>query len=230
MRCVQTISHHRLADQAEEDAYAACDSYPDVPVNVTPRFDAPVYDYATGIAEITALSADAHHTIREGLTLGLTRYEPMLEMQVPVKGVQLPDGLACAHVEHVDVTVGYKDVTVYVASEIPQGSCGFDQVMAHEQKHIDVNKQILAEYAPRIEAELGAYLKQNGVFRELDPDYATGILREKLQGIINSIMEEMSAENQKRQQGIDTVAEYNRVSASCNGQLRGISARFLRQR
>jgi hypothetical protein len=220
------FQHSALAD----DPYAECESYPNVPVHVTPRFDAPAYDYSQGIADITMLSSDAHHTIREALTLGLTRYEPMLEISVPIKGVQLPSGLACAHVDHVDVTLGYKDVTVFVAYEIPQGSCGFGQVMAHEQKHINVNMQILQEYTPRIEAELSDYLRMNGVFREQDIDYATAVLKEKLQTIIDSIVMEMSTDNIRRQQNVDTPAEYARVAASCNGQLHGVVAQFMQRK
>jgi len=213
-----------------EDAYSECDSYPDVPVNITPRFDEPSYDYSASIADITALASDAHHTIHEGMTLGLTRYEPVLEFRVPVKGVRLPDGLACAHVDHVDVTVGYRNVTVYVANEIPQGTCGFDEVMGHEMKHIAVNRQLLDEYAPRISAELAAYLKQNGVFREVDGDYAVAVLHEKLQSIIRNIVTDMTTENQARQHDVDTPAEYRRVSMSCNGQIRAIASRAQRGR
>src|SRR5262249_24870310 len=110
---------------ADDDMYAECDSYRDVPVHVTARFDQPVYDFSASIGNITELSKDTHHSIQESLTLGLTRYEPMLQVSVPVRGVQLPDGLACVHVDHVDVTFGYRNVRVYVAREFPQGSCGF---------------------------------------------------------------------------------------------------------
>ncbi len=209
-----------------EDPYVECAPYQDIPVNVTPRFDQPNYDYVHSISAISELAADTHHVIHEALTLGLTRYEPMLEVRVPIKGVQLPDGLACAHAENVDITVGYRYVTVYVAGEIRQGTCGFEEVLAHEQKHIRANMQTLEEYTPRIKSEISAYLKQNGVFREPNFDYAAKLIQEKLQSITNNIMNEMTAENQQRQLDIDTVAEYDRISASCGGQLRGIASKF----
>jgi len=204
-----------------------CPSYPDVPINVVTQFDQPVYDYSQDIAALQRLSGDERHTIHESLTLGLTRYDPVMEFHVPIRAEQLANGLACGFVDHVDVTIGYKDVTVFIASEIPQDSCGFDQVMAHEQKHIDVNRQILAEYAPRIEGELKDYLRLNGVFKELHPDYALSLLQDRLQVILNGIIADMMTENQRRQQMVDSRAEYARVSASCNGQLRGIAARFI---
>jgi hypothetical protein len=66
------------------------------------------------------------------------------------------------------------------------------------------------------------------VFRELNQDYATAVLKEKLQTILDGIAREMTEENQQRQREVDTVAEYDRVSASCNGQLRGVASRFAR--
>jgi hypothetical protein len=207
-----------------------CPSYPDVPINITTQFDDPTFDYSQNIAAIQRLSSDTSHSIKEGLTLGLTRYDPVLEFRVPIREVSLASGLSCAFVDHVDVTIGYKNVAVFIASEIPEDSCGFNQVLAHEQKHINVNKQILAEYTPRIERELKEYLRLNGVFREQTHDYALSILQGKLHEILNGIIADMTQENMRRQQMIDTRAEYARVSASCGGQLSNIAARFLQGR
>lgn len=226
---LSALSNPSLADD-RSDILAACGVNAEIPVHVTPRFDAPAYDYSKSIRAITAAAADSHHSIHENLTLGLTQYEPILSIHAPVREVQSSDGLACAHIEHLDVSVGYQHVTVSIAREIPQGSCGFNEVMAHEQKHISVNMQILQEYTPRIEAELGDYVRQNGNFQETNADYALKLLHEKLQDIIESIMKDMTAENQERQQAVDTPAEYARISAACNGQLRFAAADARRKK
>ena len=205
-----------------------CPTYPDVPVNVTPFFDAPVYDNNTPVIALQSLSGNEAYHIHETLTLGLTRYQPSFEISVPIMTTQAADGLACAYVDHVDVKVGYKDVTVYVAQEIPQNSCGFQEVAAHEQKHIAVNRAILNEFAPVIQTKIQAYLKTNGVFREENPDYALSLVREKLKTILTETASAMVAENQRRQQGVDSPAEYARISASCNGQLRAFGMQYLR--
>jgi hypothetical protein len=220
----QTTSDTTAAPIPDE---SECDSYPDVPINITTRFDEPVYDYDAGIAQIEAMASDQRHSIHENLTLGLTRYMPTLEFGVPVRSVQYPDGVACAHVQHVDVTIGYKDVTVFIAREIPQGTCGFDTIMAHEQKHIDVNRAILAEYTPLIEQRLKVFLHDNGVFREPNLDYASTMLQGKLQQILNEISEQIVTDNRQRQQQVDNPGEYRRITYSCNGQLTGIARRYM---
>jgi hypothetical protein len=209
---------------------APCPSYPDVPIAISAHFDSPVYDHSQDIDHILSLANDARHSIHEGLTLGVTRYNPFIEFRIALEEVTRNDKFECAYVHHVDVDFGYKDVVVYIASEIPEDSCGFNEIMAHEQKHIDVNKAILDEYAPRIERELKDYLKMNGVFKQVKEDYARAVMHEKLQQLLNNIAEEMGSDNQRRQQAIDTRAEYERVSADCGGQLRGVAARFLQGR
>jgi hypothetical protein len=207
-----------------------CPSYPDVPVDISAHFDNPTYDHSQDINAILRIANDSKHSIKEGLTLGVTRYDPVMEFNVSIHEMRIASGLACAFVDHVDVNIGYKNVAVYIASEIPQDSCGFNQVMQHEQKHIDVNKQILAEYAPRIQSELKEYLRMNGVFKQVKEDYALAILHDRLQQLLNGIITDMTEENHRRQQAIDTRAEYVRVSSACGGQLRGIAAQFLQGR
>jgi hypothetical protein len=214
---------------AENNYGTECATPPDVPVHITPLFDAPTYNYDASIPEIKALSADAHHTIHESLTLGVTRYEPMIKISAPVEGLKFSDGRVCGHVDHVDVTVGFQNVIVYIARELPQDSCGFTEVMAHEQKHINVNLQILEEYIPRINNELSAYLNASGAFRDIDMDYGTKLIQDKMHEIVRTIMTDLAQENQTRQQAVDTPEEYHRISVSCNGQLQVIAAHFSRE-
>lgn len=205
---------------------ADCDSYRNVPVNITTRFDEAEYDYSQDITKIMGLANDTRHSIREHITLGLTRYSPIMSVNVASKVMNLPDGLTCALIDHIDVTVGYQNVTVYIANEIPQNSCGFQEVMAHEMKHVGVNKSLLEEYKPIIENKLKDYLKFNSVFREPNPDYAISLAHDKLYEILNATAEDFYSENGRRQHLVDTPQEYRRISATCNGQLWSIAQKF----
>lgn len=218
-----------MAEDAIE-TYNACMSNPDIAVHVTPRFDAPSYDFHVGIGDIVAMSSDMHHAIHEGLTLGLTRYEPVIAINAPIVGVRRSDGTSCTHVEHVDVSVGYENVVVYVARDIPQDSCGFHEIMAHEQKHINVNMRILQKYVPRIETELHAYLQTNGINKDADVELAMKDIKARLHEIVASILENVSHQNELLQQDVDSPEEYARITASCDGQLRIIARQFMHKR
>lgn len=216
-----------FADEASE-TYESCisTSYLDIPIHIVPRFDAPTYDYQAGVRDITAMSSDSHHSIHESLTLGLTRYEPMLSISAPIVGVKKSNGQTCSHVQQVNITLGYQDVVVYIGREIQQGTCGFEEVMAHEQKHIDVNMQLLQEYIPRISSELNEFLKSNGASQDPNVDQSMNGIKAKLQSIVEGLFKEMEQDNQARQQEVDTPEEYARISSSCNGELRDIAQEF----
>ncbi|MFY9288487.1 MAG: hypothetical protein WAO98_08290 [Alphaproteobacteria bacterium] len=209
-----------------------CESWPNIPVTVIPRFDQPSYNYNVNLNQVQALANNPKRSVHgghHGITLGLTQYEPIIQFVAPMKGIKMPNGLACAHVEHLEATIGYKNVVIYIPREVPQGSCGFDQVMAHEQKHIEVNRQILVEYTPRIQQKLQEYLKINGVFKQIQADYAEKLLNERLQAILNETAMQVFTENSRRQQLVDTAEEYRRVNSMCNGQLGKTATHYMQQ-
>jgi hypothetical protein len=126
----------------------------------------------------------------------------------------------------VDVNVGYRDVTVFIASEVPQGSCDFSESMEHEQKHIAVNRDILKEFAPKIEAEVKSYMRLYGAFRVTKPEEAEPYLRDKLDLVIDNVIVKMEEENMRRQQLVDSRSEYDRLAHVCSGDLSRVAERF----
>ncbi|MGE3622379.1 MAG: hypothetical protein AB7H77_00710 [Bdellovibrionales bacterium] len=202
-----------------------CNSWPDVPVYIHTVFDAPRYDLSQNLAGLQEMTRGRREMIPQyhSLTMGVTRYEPVIEFHVPVQVEQLPDGIGCAYVQHVEVTMGYRDVTIFVASEIPQNSCGFSETMAHEHKHIEANREVLDKFEHQIEARFKAYLRLNGVFRVQNTAYAERLLHDKLKAIINDVVEKMSVENARRQREVDTREEYTRLANACNGELSRIA-------
>ena len=219
-----------LAHPAAAQDVSGCNSWPDVPVNLQPVFDEPKTDFSQNLAAIQLIASDRQHSIPQyhAITMGITSYRPVLEFRVPIVVQEEPDGLSCAYVQHVDVTLGYRDVTVFIASEIPQGTCAFDETMAHEQKHIAVNQNILEEFAPLIEERFKAYLKLNGVSRVQNPDYAKQLITERLKSIMDEVVDQMIAENMRRQREVDSTDEYARLSRVCNGELSSIADRYRR--
>jgi hypothetical protein len=191
-----------------------------------------VYDYTHNLSQLQVLAHDTKHATHDGhkgLTLGLTRYQPFMELKVPVMTVKYSNGDGCVHVDRVDVLLGYKDVTVYIPHEIPQGSCGFDEVVAHEKKHIAVNQRVLDEYVPQIEEKMRDYISRSGVRHQRNTDQALAALNQNLASILDEFATTMFTENARRQRLVDSPEEYLRVSSSCNGQLVIVSDQFKRK-
>ena len=139
---------------AQETANNACVADPNVPINVIPVFEEPTYNFGATLPQLQALSRDTTHVIPESLTLGLTHYQPVLSVNPVSTARDLPNGTTCVQVQRIDITFGYRNVVVYIAGEIPQGSCGFNEVMQHEQKHVMVQKQILEKFIPVLQQDL----------------------------------------------------------------------------
>jgi hypothetical protein len=223
--CLAAIALPAAAQDAD-----GCHSYPDVPIAVTPVFDQPRYDFTHSLANLQAISSDHRHSIPHyhEVAMGITRYEPIMEFNVPMVIETSPDGLSCAYIKRVEVTVGYRDVIVYIASEIPRDSCAFDETMGHEQKHVAVNRELLHEFAPMIEARLRDYMRLNGVFRTRNAKYAEATMQAKLQAITDDMIAQMQNENIARQRQVDSPQEYARLSHVCNGQLSQIADFYRR--
>jgi len=62
-----------------------------------------------------------------------------------------------ATVSGCNVTVGYANPVLHVASELRRDACSFDHVMVHEEEHVRLYRAALATLAARIRgARLGA--------------------------------------------------------------------------
>lgn len=213
-----------------QDGIPECTNRQDIPVRIRPRFDNPYYDYAHDIPAVQAMASGTGHSIHENLTLGLTQYEPFMEVSMPVVGVKLSNGVVCGHIQRADIGLGYKDVTISIARDVPQGTCGFKEIMAHEFKHIAVNEKILDEYIPRMQDEVGRYVRENGYFQTAHQDVVLQQIKQGIQNIIEQQMNELEQENRTLQQQVDTPEEYRRVSTSCNGELGKLTLHYLNGR
>lgn len=217
---------------ARSEGDGACRPYTDVAVNIMPVFDEAKLDTSVSLTNLQALSMRTANKIphNESVTLGLASYHPLIQFHIPIIQHLMPDGSFCARVQHVDARIGYKDVTVYIASEFPKGSCDFQAVLAHEQKHIDVNKALLQEYAPKIQSRLAQYLKTNGMFIVPNKAYADTLLRERVNKILDEVSKEMLAENVRRQKLVDSPQEYAKNATVCGGHITKVINVYRRHR
>jgi len=216
-----------LAQDDEDEEIDSCQSWPNVPVNIVTVFSEPKYDFDKNMAAIQSIASDRGHSLPEGIALGVARYEPVLNFNVPTVVEDMPLGITCAYIKHVDVAFGYEDLTVLIAHEVPQGSCGFEEILKHEQKHVEVAHELLHKYAPIISEKLAEHLKVYGMSQASNPDYAQQYLSDKLHDAVGDIVMQMENENIERQQQIDTPAEYERLGTVCNGELATITQQYM---
>lgn len=125
----------------------------------------------------------------------------------------------CVYLDSIDVKITVKPV-IYVAREYKQGSCRYRSIVEHEKRHIAVDQQVAGKYRERIAQAItenmaaaattgGAAVPVGAILVEQEK------IRARFEGLLKRYNAEMSAERKTRQQGVDTLAEYERVRAQC---------------
>jgi hypothetical protein len=149
--------------------------------------------------------------------LGLTRTES--RVTIGVDGAILsdpPTAYECV-APRVEVSLSFLPIVIYVGREFPPGSCSYQEILAHEMRHLNT----YLDYLPKVETGVRAALNQRFVARPL---YApAGRARALLQQEIDSgwmpyIKTEMG-KVEALQAAIDTPQEYSRLSKVCQGEV-----------
>ena len=160
--------------------------------------------------------------------LGLTKTES--RMSIGLNGPMLVDpvsGYECV-APKITVSLFYSPIVVYVGREFPPGSCAYQEILAHEMRHL----KTYLDHLPKVEVTVRAALSKRF---DNKPLYApAGRARALLQQEINTgwmtyIKNEM-AKVEVLQAAIDTPQEYARLSKVCKGEVQSLIRPAKRQR
>lgn len=152
--------------------------------------------------------------------LGLTKTDS--RVLIGLNGPMLQDpasGYECV-APQVEVKLFYSPVVIYIGREFPKGSCAYDEIMAHEQRHL----KAYMDHLPKVESVVRAALAKRF---EAKPLYAprgsakAALAREIDTGWLPYIKSEMS-KVEAQQAAIDTPQEYARLGKVCNGEIQAI--------
>jgi hypothetical protein len=187
-------------------------------LSVAPRLN-DTFDLA-GLRQLATENKKEFSSTRHETPVGLTSASLKLDshFEISVRTTQ-GDPLVCAQISALNLDFGFDDTTVYLARELPNGSCSYQTVLDHERRHIAVDQGIVAEAAPQMAALLGQAIAQIGVIRA-----SSGATAEKqINALINQYLHDLgtslSVIRQKRQEIIDAPEEYERLSGACDGML-----------
>ncbi len=197
-----------------------------------PRFDRPVLQVDT---QVVALKRDFGKSVSQlqampgrstgpagaerGKVLGLAHATFGERWQIGAHYSPRPGGTVCAALSRLTVVFGFQERVIYVARELPAGSCIQREVLNHEMKHVAADDALLREFMPGFRRRLEAVVARQGTVRARGHDQAMAQLRRPIDAAVRDLMREFSREREKRQARIDTLEEYRRVSKSCNGEL-----------
>jgi hypothetical protein len=221
--CLLLSSLYSSDGLAQERVDPSCRPFANVAVDIKAVFDDPIVNSSHSFTSIQNMSSGSNVIPHyDAVALGLTRYNPVVEFRATLSKLPLPDGTTCAQIEKVEATVGYRNVTIFVANELTDDTCAFEHVLKHEQKHVKVNRDLLMSFVPYIRNKLSDYLSLYGTFRGGDADYAEEVLRERANFVLSQTSKNMVEENRRRQRLVDTPEEYAKNNSACGGRLNAI--------
>lgn len=178
------------------------------------------FERSQSLAQLSELLFhDERHWIdEEGSAMGVTEHVFDIDRSsIDVVETEGRGGVRC---------VGYQDgeivltlgATIYVASEIPEDSCLFREVLAHERKHRTLGSEMTREFARDLEAAIASELGERP-FAELPHGMMPWKLAEdRLDRLIGAAYAVFRREHSRHQLAIDSNSEYRRVQHACPGE------------
>ncbi|ATQ76174.1 hypothetical protein CR152_17765 [Massilia violaceinigra] len=165
---------------------------------------------------LTAMKPGAAGTF----VLGLTRTES--RSTISLKAPMLIDpvtGYECV-APRITVSLLYSPVVVYVGREFRPGSCAYQEILAHEMRHL----KTYLDHLPKVEVTVRAALARRFTDKPLyaPRGQAMALLQQELNtGWAPYIQKEM-AKVDPLQAAIDTPQEYARLSKVCAGEVQSL--------
>lgn len=177
---------------------------------------------AADIDDLHASSGRPRSAVTHHLGLTSSRIEWRSELTARVApGVPRGRGsaAACAVPEEVTLSLALAEHRVRIAREIPEGGCLWREVLAHERRHVAVNRRVLRDAAARLRAAVRAWAA-GAEARAADPDETVAALQRGLRRAAEPVLARMRAEQRAGHRAIDTPAEYRRLSRVCEADQR----------
>lgn len=108
---------------------------------------------------------------------------------------------------------------VMIAKNYQSGSCEYDAVMGHEQKHIDTFVRFQREYASKLKNHIRRVVRDYGrpkAMASVNLDFMQSEMNRSVSASVKAYLEKMQTVIKRRQLKIDNAAEYTHVAEQCS--------------
>jgi hypothetical protein len=164
-----------------------------------------------------ALARLKQRTPAGSYVLGLTKTESRIALAVD--GGLLSDphsGRECI-APTISVSLTYVPVVIYVGSEFGPETCAYQEILAHEMRHL----KTYLDQLPKVEAVVGAALKKRFPARPIyaPAGQAKALLDQEMDGRWIPYIKNEMMKVERLQAAIDSPREYARLSKVCKGEV-----------
>ncbi|VXC77793.1 hypothetical protein [Massilia sp. 9I] len=174
-------------------------------------------DNTVGFRSLTVMKGKA----RPGqVVLGLTRTESIVSINVGGRLLTDPaSGYECI-APHIEIKLYYPPIVVYVSREFRPGSCAYEEVLAHEMRHLNTYLDYLPKAESRVRQALERRFEDKPLYARIGQ--AQSLLQREIdRGWMPYIKSEM-AKVEALQAAIDSPQEYARLGKVCGGEVQSL--------
>jgi hypothetical protein len=125
----------------------------------------------------------------------------------------------CLWVDHIDVTLRYEALDIYIASEYAANSCQYQAILGHENKHAAVARAHIDDYVQVIRSVLSSLTIPKPRSPKLVQSVTAGQaqIQKTVETLLEPVIERLRTNMAAAQQRVDSPAEYRRVEKQCAG-------------
>jgi len=152
-------------------------------------------------------------TVPRGWTLqGLTIANDQLEIRATWREQHFSDGRVCLWLDKVTARLGMPEQRVYIAADYAEGSCEYQAIMAHERRHVEINRQTVQAHASAVRRAIVDGIRESNPLPLSSPPDTQLVVR-RLQAYARPEAQQMISELRQRNGAIDTPDAYRREQA-----------------
>ncbi len=199
----------------------ACAQLPKPSVTVK-RLEDPAIRYNTeyGYRTLTNLGRDKLQP--GGQVLGLTRTQSIAQFSLTTPTlVDASQRYECASPQ-ITLSIGFRQMTVYVGREFPKDSCAYKEILEHEMRHVKAYQEHLASVEKLLQEDIARRFATDDVWRGAAGSSLARVSREldeRWLPYVNRQLHKVEA----AQALIDAPEEYARLAEACNGEIRKLA-------
>jgi hypothetical protein len=152
-----------------------------------------------------------------GLTVPTQGDAPEADYEFAYADPREPRRGVCGVAAEIRLRFGFEGAVIYVAREIAADPCLFAEAYRHEWRHVQADRDLIAEFAPRVEANLRTLITRIGTVRGPTREAVSGEIREHIAAAFAADVAAFEHAMRERRDSIDQPAEYRRMNEVCGG-------------